>query len=244
MAGMNISNYGLSPDRQLQMAKLQLQQQLASGKKINSAADDPSGLAISEKMQASINQMLASTFNWDSEISMNQTQDGYLSSQGDMVQRIHDLTVKASNGTYSDSERAGMQAEINQIVEEMNRYSESANFNGNKLGLPSAADLGLDKIDISTLDGANSATKSARTAVSEIASRRGTVGSRQKALQHRINNEYTSLQNLQSAQSTIRDTDYATATTALTSANVASSFSSAMFAQANLNAGTILSLLG
>jgi flagellin len=244
MAGMNIASYGLSPDRQLQMAKLQLQQQLASGKKINSAADDAAGLAISEKMQASINQMLASTSNWDSEISMNQVTEGYLSSQGDMTQRIHELTLKASNGTYTDDERAGMQAEINQLVEEMNRYSESANFNGNKLGLPTAADLGLDKIDVTTIDKAAEGTQSARSAVAGITSRRGTLGSQKKALEHRINNEYNSLQNLQSAQSTIRDTDYATASTALASANVASSFSSAMFAQANMSAGTLLGLLG
>jgi flagellin len=244
MSKMNIASMGISPDRQLQMAKLQLTQQLASGKKINKAADDASGLAITEKMQASINQMLATTSNWENEISMNQTTEGYLSSQGSMTQRVHELTLKASNGIYTDSERAGMQAEINQIVDEMNRYSESANFNGHKLNLPTAGDLGLDKIDVTSVASASDASKMARSAVSDISARRATIGNQNNALNHRINNEYTSLQNLQSAQSTIRDTDYAAASTALASADVANSFSSAMFAQANMNAGTILGLLG
>lgn len=126
---MNIMrNMGIS---QRKMSVLGMQ--IASGNRLISAAIDPAGLAISTKMTAQIRGLEMAARNTQDAISMFQTADGALSTIGDMVQRIRELTVQAANGTYTDAEIKKMQDEIDQLIDEINQTSGRTEFNKKKL---------------------------------------------------------------------------------------------------------------
>ena len=104
-------------------------EKLSSGYKINRAADDAAGLAISEKMRKQIRGLTQASSNAQDGISAVQTAEGALTEVHDMLQRMNELAVKASNGTQSTSDREAIQAEINQLVTEIDRVSETTKFN-------------------------------------------------------------------------------------------------------------------
>ncbi len=108
-------------------------EKLASGYKINRSADDASGLAISEKMRQQITALDTYTDNAENGISLIQTAEGYMSEIGDMLNRCVELSVKAANGIYTPKEREIVQDEVNKLHEEIDRLSETANFNKLKL---------------------------------------------------------------------------------------------------------------
>ena len=104
-------------------------EKLSSGYKINRAADDAAGLAISEKMRKQIRGLTQATANAQDGISAVQTAEGALTEVHDMLQRMNELAVKSSNGTQSESDRASIQAEIDQLVTEIDRVAETTKFN-------------------------------------------------------------------------------------------------------------------
>jgi len=104
-------------------------EKLSSGYKINRAADDAAGLAISEKMRKQIRGLTQASLNAQDGISAVQTADGALNEVHDMIQRMTELSVKAANGTLSESDRAAVQQEINQLVTEVDRVSTTTKFN-------------------------------------------------------------------------------------------------------------------
>ena len=108
-------------------------EKLSSGYKINRAGDDAAGLAISEKMRAQITGLDTAQNNAQDGISLVQTAEGALTEVHDMLNRMYELANKASNGTYESSNRAEIQKEIDQLADEIDRISETANFNGIKL---------------------------------------------------------------------------------------------------------------
>lgn len=104
-------------------------EKLSSGMRINRAGDDPSGLAVSEKMRTQIKGLRQAERNTEDGMSFIQTAEGYLTQLTDIVQRIRVLGVQASNGIYSDSDRQLIQVEVSQLVDEVDRISSQAEFN-------------------------------------------------------------------------------------------------------------------
>ena len=104
-------------------------EKLSSGYKINRAADDAAGLAISEKMRKQIRGLTQASANAQDGISAVQTAEGALTEVHDMLQRMNELAVKAANGTNSTSDREAIQAEIDQLVTEIDRVAETTKFN-------------------------------------------------------------------------------------------------------------------
>ena len=104
-------------------------EKLSSGYKINRAADDAAGLAISEKMRKQIRGLTQASLNAQDGISAVQTADGALNEVHDMVQRLTELAVKAANGTLSESDRDAVQNEVDQLVAEIDRVSTTTKFN-------------------------------------------------------------------------------------------------------------------
>lgn len=108
-------------------------EKLSSGERINRAGDDAAGLAISEKMRAQIRGLNQASRNTENGISFIQATEGYLQETTDILQRIRELAVQASNGIYSDEDRAQIQVELSQLVAEVDRISSQAQFNGMNL---------------------------------------------------------------------------------------------------------------
>ncbi|WP_297526467.1 flagellin N-terminal helical domain-containing protein [Thiohalobacter sp.] len=108
-------------------------QRLSSGLRINSAKDDAAGLAISERMSAQIRGLNQAARNANDAISLAQTAEGAMSSATDILQRIRELAIQSANSTNSASDRAALQEEVNQLVEELDRISTTTEFNGLKL---------------------------------------------------------------------------------------------------------------
>ena len=108
-------------------------QRLSSGLRVNSAKDDAAGLAISERMKAQSSGLAVAARNANDGISLAQTAEGALSKVGDMLQRMRELAVQASNATNSKTDREAMQAEVSQLVSEIDRVAKTSEFNGKKL---------------------------------------------------------------------------------------------------------------
>lgn len=106
---------------------------LASGKRINSAKDDASGLAVSTKMKSTIRGLNQASKNISDGSSMLNVATGYLQETTDILQRIRELAVQSSNGIYSDEQRGMIQIEVSQLVSEIDRVASSASFNGMQL---------------------------------------------------------------------------------------------------------------
>ena len=108
-------------------------QRLSSGLRINTAADDASGLAISEKLRGQISGMKRASMNAQDGISYLQTAEGAMASVTSMLQRMRELAVQAGNGTYTTNDREMLQLEVDQLKDEINRISQTSEFNTKKL---------------------------------------------------------------------------------------------------------------
>lgn len=109
---------------------LKTSKELSSGMRINSAADDASGLSVSERMRSQIRGLNQASRNVMNGTSMLQTAEGFMQSTTDILQRIRELAVQSANGIYSDEDRAMLQTEVEQLVSEVDRISQIAEFNG------------------------------------------------------------------------------------------------------------------
>lgn len=133
MAVINTNIASLNAQRNLMASQDSLQvslQRLSSGLRINSAKDDAAGLAISQRMTAQINGMNQAQRNANDGVSLAQTGESALSQMGDLLQRIRTLAVQAANGTNTASDRQSLNAELNQDVAELDRFSTTTQFNG------------------------------------------------------------------------------------------------------------------
>ncbi|WP_455553907.1 flagellin N-terminal helical domain-containing protein [Comamonas kerstersii] len=108
-------------------------QRLSSGLRVNSAKDDAAGLAIAERMNTQVKGLTVAARNANDGISLAQTAEGALGKVGDMLQRMRELAVQASNATNSDSDRKALQAEVSQLAAEIDRVAKQTNFNGQKI---------------------------------------------------------------------------------------------------------------
>ena len=122
----------LNANRQLNLTGNQMTktiQQLSSGMRINTAGDDASGLAVSEKMRSQYRGLQQATRNAQNGISFIQTTEGYLNETTNIMQRMRELAIQSANGIYSDNDRALIQVEVNQLVAEVDRIASQAEFN-------------------------------------------------------------------------------------------------------------------
>lgn len=259
-AWRNLSTNGSNMQKSLE--------KLSSGYRINRAADDAAGLAVSEKMRAQIRGLNMAQRNAQDAVSMVQTAEGGASKIGDMLQRMRELAVQASSDTLQDTDRALLQKEVDALVAEVDRQATTAvTYNGTKLldgnftskivqvgansgdeiqvdfsGLDKAT-LSIDALTISSQSDAKAALATLDTAISTVNTTRADMG----ALQNRFEQSIATLQiqseNLTAAESRIRDLDMANEMATFTKFNILQQASTSMLAQANQSANSILSLL-
>ena len=133
---INTNVVSINAQRNLSLSGSQLgtaMQRLSSGLRVNSAKDDAAGLAIAERMNAQSKGLAVAARNANDGISLAQTAEGALGKVGDMLQRMRELAVQASNATNSDTDREALQAEVSQLVSEIDRVAKTSSFNGQKL---------------------------------------------------------------------------------------------------------------
>ena len=133
-------------------------EKLSSGFRINRAGDDAAGLAISEKMKAQIKGLETASANAQDGISLIQTAEGNLNEVHDMLNRMVELSTKSANGTYTATERQALQDEVDQLLDEIDRISQSANFNGTRL-LDGTMGLNQDAFTVGTTTAAAAGEK-------------------------------------------------------------------------------------
>jgi flagellin len=236
-------------------------QQLSSGLRINSAADDAAGLTISESLQSQINGVDQAQRNAQDGVSLVQTASGALTQVQQMLQRIRELAVQYGNSTLNATDKLAIQTEVNELLSEIDQIGSTSQFNGINI-LNSAVTLTFqvgandgETITVATVSlGASvnfaaislsSATAlasidSAINAVSGVAS---TFGAVQNRLQYTMANLSTYEENLTAANSRIMDVDMATAMTQFTSQQVLQQAGTAMLSQAQRLPDAVLSLL-
>jgi flagellin len=253
-------------ERNLNATSNRLQQSMArlsSGYRINTAADDAAGLAISEKLRAQIGGLQQANSNAQDGISLVQTAEGSLNEVHSMLQRVRDLAVQYKNGTLSTEDRNAIQSEVNQLGSEIERIGNSSAFNGISLLASSTAitfQIGAndgDSITVSTISlgqavGSSVFTLSASgstdiseidSAINAVSAQRATFGAVQNRLEHTINNLSTYQENLTASESQIRDVDMASEMVEFTKDQILQQAGTSMLSQANQLPNSVLSLL-
>ncbi|MEK4173618.1 flagellin [Lysinibacillus sp. FSL L8-0312] len=208
---------------------------ISSGYRINSAADDPAGLAISEKMRSQIRGLNMAAKNIQDGISLVQTAEGALNETHAMIQRMRELAVEAANDTLTDDDREKLELEFQELKKEIQRLSTDTEFNTKTLlngdhetnsikiqaganagqhielfinGMGSEA-LGLKDVSIATREDADKAISSMDEALKRVSNERSRLGAYQNRLEHAYNANVNTAENLQAAESRIRDADIA-----------------------------------
>ena len=258
-------------------------ERLSSGMRINRAGDDASGLAVSEKMRSQIRGLNQALRNTQDGVSFIQTTEGYLQEVGSALQRVRELSIQAANGIYSDEDRGYIQVEVSQMVDEIDRIGEQAQFNGLKMlsgmfaeptaesvpasemylqlganmdervqvfvGTMNATSLGLkdmatqEPISMATQDSANLAIGTIDQALSKVNAQRADLGAYQNRLESSTRSIMVGSENLQAAESRIRDTNMAQESSLLAKNQVLTQAAVSMLAQANQKPQMVLQLL-
>ncbi|NFR19594.1 flagellin [Clostridium botulinum] len=247
-------------------------EKLSSGLRINRAGDDAAGLAISEKMRGQIRGLNQASRNSQDAISLIQTAEGALNETHSILQRMRELTVQAANDTNVTVDRENLQKEVAELQSEINRISSQTQFNTKSLingAVSKAADamtfqigansgqtikLTIGSMDAKTLkvdnikldDTAANVTKQIATidnAINSVSKERAKLGANQNRLEHTIANLDNSAENLQAAESIIRDVDMAKEMMNFTKTNILTQAAQAMLAQANQAPQGVLQLL-
>ena len=237
-------------------------EKLSSGYKINRAADDAAGLAISEKMRRQVRGLTQASLNAQDGISLVQTAEGALNEVHDMLQRMNELAVKAVNGTNQTDDVSYIQSEINQLASEITRTANDTKFNkadllstnktitlqvGSEKG--NTITVGLSKMDATTIGvgslsiSSDDSITSIDNAIQSISKFRSDLGAIQNRLEHTINNLDNVVENTTAAESQIRDTDMATEMVKYSNNNILAQAGQAMLAQSNQANQGVLSLL-
>jgi flagellin len=231
-------------------------QRLSSGLRINTAADDVAGYAISQKLQGQINGLGQAQQNTQDAVSMAQTAQGSLNEVQQMLQRVRELAVQYTNGTNSASDQTAIQSEVNQLVSEINRVGETTQFNGVDL-LKSSSTISFqvgandgEVISVSTISLGSSVGSISLTSISgidaaidNVSAAAGEFGSVQNRLQYTQANQATYEQNLSAAHRSIVDVDMASEMTNFTKEQVLEQAGTSVLAQANQLPQAVLKLL-
>jgi flagellin len=247
-------------------------EKLSSGFRINRAADDAAGLAISEGLRSQVGGLKVAVRNAQDGVSVVQTAEGALTEVHAILQRVRDLAVQAGNDSNNAAARANIKTEVDSLADELTRIGDSTNFNGTKLLNGSASALtfqvgasdqagesqvvvNLASADIKTMGGtikaltftsaatALTSITAVDTAIGTVSTERAKLGAVQNRFEHTINSLNVAVENLSASESRIRDTDMAQEMTAFTRAQVLSQAGTAMLAQANQSSQGVLQLL-
>ena len=237
-------------------------QKLSSGLRINKAADDAAGLAVSEKMRSQIRGLDAAKRNTQDGISLVQTAEGAMDEIHNMLQRLRELNVQATNGIYTTSDKANLQTETDQLLTQINDIATKSNFNGVNLlkgGNPINIQVGINKddhiaiaaVDVQTnalkINGLNitdkESLKKLDDAIQDVSAKRATLGAIQNRLEHTLANITNTHENLTAAESRIRDVDMAKEMANYSSKQVLLQAGMSIAAQANSKTSMIAKLL-
>jgi flagellin len=262
-------------------------EKLSSGMKINKAGDDAAGLAVSEKMRSQIRGLRRAEMNAEDGISFIQVAEGYLEQTTQVLQRLRELAVQASNGIYTDEDGLYIQVEVSALIAEIDRIASHAQFNGLNLltgrfakftgenavtasmwlhiganmdqriqiyiGTMNSQGLGLKNpvgnpltasfISLSTPDKANAVIGLIDKALTKVNKQRADLGAYQNRLMYAAKSLLTGYENMQAAESRIRDTDMANEMSDFTKNQILLNASISMLAQANARPQAILGLL-
>lgn len=249
-------------------------EKLSSGYRVNRAGDDAAGLAISEAMRSQINGLNQAATNAKDAIGLIQTAEGALTETHSMLQRLVTLATQSANGTYSSTARANIQEEAAALEKEITRIADNTDFNGIKplkktqasgmtfqIGPSSAETI---NVNMSHMDAASLLTnatkisseitdqkkakdnllKTINDAITSVSKYRAHLGAAQNRLEHTVNNLKVTSENIQAAESRIRDTDMAEEITAYTKNNILLQAAQSMLTQANASPQGVLSMLG
>lgn len=247
--------------------------QLASGSRINISADDAAGLAISENLKAQIRSSVQAQRNANDGISMVQTAEGGLNEIGNIVTRLRELGIQAASDTVGETERGFLDKEVQQLKSEIQRIASVTTWGTTKLLDGSSPDfdyqigifnndfndritfkssenvatldhLGLDSLDYTSKEGAQSALEQLDVAQTSINGTRSSLGALQNRLTSTVDNLGVATENLSAANSRIRDTDVAMASSEMTRNNILLQAGTATLAQANQVNQLALKLIG
>lgn len=243
-------------------------EKLSSGQRINRAGDDAAGLAISEKMRSQIRGLDQGSTNAQDGISLVQTAEGALTETHSMLQRLKTLATQSANGTNQDSDRALIQKEVEQLASEITRIASQTEFNGknilntttaigfqvgNKAGqsilvtmkkmTATVLSVDISKVKLTTAANAKSSLEKIESAITAVSGHRATLGAVQNRLEHTITSTDNTSENLQAAESRIRDTDMAKEMVEYTKNNILTQAAQSMLAQANQSPQGVLQLL-
>lgn len=264
ISALRAANASMQADRMMGVAM----ERLSTGRRINGAKDDAAGLAIATQMTADIRATNQGIRNANDGIALAQTAEGALDEVTNMLQRVRELGVQSSTGTYTDADRAYMEAEVDELQEQVSNILANTTFNDVALfsttsgtdvsfsiainatetvTLTSSAidgtDISATALDVSTAANAATTITNVDSALDAIASTRATLGAGQNRLVSVISNLSTQSTNLSDARSRIMDADYSAETTALAKSQILAQASTAMLAQANQSQQNVLSLL-
>jgi flagellin len=246
-------------------------QRLSSGLRVNSAKDDAAGLAIAERMNAQVRGMNVAARNANDGISLSQTAEGALGKIGDAMQRMRELAVQSANGTNNAQDRDNLQAEFQQLNDEVARIVSGTRFNGTVLFDGTSATFNFqvgagtdatDTLTINTVDltatvgalaalnisgvdntGALAAMTALDTGIMDTTTARATFGAAQNRFDSVIGSLTVFAENLAAARGRIMDADFAAETAALSRAQILQQAGNAMVAQANQLPQQVLTLL-
>ena len=244
-------------------------EQLSTGKRINSSGDDAAGMAIGESMTAQVRGLNQAVRNANDGINMLQTAEGAMVEQSNMLQRMRELAVQSNNGTLSSTQQGYLNTEFLALTTQIASIASNTSWNGMSVlaGTTVAFQVGMNSCQTFSL--ALSATGTAATALSitglvittttstsastaitsidgaldYINNVRATVGAAINRLTYAADNLTNISQNVQASRSSIIDTDYATASTQLSRAQIVQQAATAMLAQANQQPQSVLALL-
>lgn len=245
---------------------------LASGYKIINNKDDAAGLSISETMRHQIRGLDQASSNIQDGISMVQTADAALEEVQDILGRMVELATQSANDTHTEADRAAIQDEVEQLKEEIDHIAYDTHFNQQYMlaeGTPKARpgyfkiqagalaeqavtinfvnaskeSLGVDKIDMTTQQGASAAITTAQNAIEKAALWRNEFGTVQEQLEHAVRNTDKTSENTQSSESNIRDTDMSEEMLSYTTNRILVNASQSLLAQYNVRPEAILLLL-
>ncbi len=276
--GMRVSTNiaSVNAQRQLSNSQRSMQKsmaQLSSGSRINIAADDAAGLAISENLKASARSAAQAKRNANDGISMIQTAEGGLNEISNIVVRLRELGIQAASDTVGDVERGFLNKEVVQLKSEMERIANVTTWGRTKLldgstptfdyqvgvyndkensvisfnaseNEATLSSLELGGIDFSSKEGAQEALDSLDSALTNVNGMRSNLGALQNRLYSTVDNLGVQEENILSANSRIRDTDVAQATSEMTRNNILLQASTGTLAQANSVNQLALKLIG
>jgi len=237
------------------------------------SADDAAGLAISEKLKAQIRGINQAERNANDGISLVQTAEGGLTEVSNILTRLRELSVQAASDTVGDRERSFTDLEYQNLKQEIERISQSTEFNGKKLlngqgeqydfqiGInnddfkdrikyntqvtnSTVENLGISEINISQKEGAQESLAVLDEAIQAVSGQRAELGAVQNRLTSTISNLQVNSENLSTANSRIRDTDYASETAQNAKLNIINAAGTAVLSQANSQGQQALKLIG